>query len=81
MRMAPLHTGLKKAVNLTVDRQLLASAKRHDLNLSAVLEHALVNALKAKEREKWLADNRLGFEAYNGWIEENGVFGDALRTF
>jgi antitoxin CcdA len=79
--MKSAHRAPKKAVNLTISTELLVSAKRHDINLSAALESALTNEIKALERHRWLKDNRAGFDAYNAWVEENGVFGDAVRTF
>jgi antitoxin CcdA len=81
MRMKSTRRASKKAVNLTVSSELLVSAKRHDINLSAALESALTSEIKALERQRWLKTNRAGFEAYNAWVEENGAFGDAVRTF
>ena len=81
MRMKSTQRAPKKAVNLTVSSDLLASAKRHEINLSAALESALATQIKALERQRWLQNNRAGFEAYNSWVAEHGVFGDAVRTF
>lgn len=48
----------KRAANLSVNGDLLSTAKDMNVNLSAPLEQALVRAVKEKEPEQWLADNR-----------------------
>lgn len=53
---------------------LIEQAKALDLNLSATLNHALELAVKKGQRERWLAENRAGLEALNGFVEENGLF-------
>jgi antitoxin CcdA len=52
-----------------------------DINLSATLEQALAGALKKKQREQWLAENRKAINAYNEHVEAHGVFSDDLRSF
>ncbi|MNP86477.1 Post-segregation antitoxin CcdA [compost metagenome] len=60
---------------------MLSKARSLDINLSATLEQALVEALKARQRELWLAENRAAMAAYNQHIEAEGVFSDGLRSF
>ncbi|MFN8010988.1 MAG: type II toxin-antitoxin system CcdA family antitoxin [Holophagaceae bacterium] len=71
----------KRAANLSVNSDLLAKAREEDLNLSAVLEEALVEALRARRREAWVAENAAAIEAYNARVEARGVFSDGLRSF
>jgi antitoxin CcdA len=71
----------KKAANLSINADLLTKAKELDINLSATLEQALIEALKKKLRDQWLAENQAAIEAYNEHVEEHGVFSDELRTF
>jgi antitoxin CcdA len=71
----------KKAVNLSVDAALLREARDQDINLSATLERALEDALRAHRRERWLADNKQGIAAYNEQVEAYGAFADTLRSF
>jgi len=71
----------KKAVNLSVDAALLREARVLDINLSATLERALQDALRAQRRERWLADNKSGIDAYNEQVNEHGAFADTLRSF
>lgn len=71
----------KRAANLSVNGDLLSKAKDLDINLSATLEQALAEALKKKQRERWLAENRKAINAYNEHVEAHGVFSDDLRSF
>ena len=71
----------KKATNLSVNEALLHKAKLLKINLSALLEEALVKVVVAKEQEQWLAENQSAIEAYNQRIESQSVFSDDLRSF
>lgn len=71
----------KKATNLSINADLLSKAREMDINLSATLEQALLEALKKRQRDRWLAENRAAIEAYNDHVEKHGVFSDGLRTF
>lgn len=81
--MQPLYNSQapKKATNLSINSDLLIKAKELDINLSAALEQALTQLLKARHREQWLADNQEAIAAYNHEVERHGSFGDELRSF
>jgi antitoxin CcdA len=71
----------KKAVNLSINGELLNRARSNDLNLSSILESALEQKLRQHARERWLVENRAGMQAYNEEVEKHGLFSDRLRTF
>jgi antitoxin CcdA len=71
----------KKPTNLSINSDLLKKARDLEINLSAALEQALTNQLKAKQAQQWLEQNRNAITAYNKSVDENGVFGDGLRNF
>ena len=71
----------KKAANLSINADLLNKAKEMDINLSATLEQALVEVIKKRLFDQWVAENRVAIEAYNEHVEKHGVFSDGLRTF
>lgn len=81
--MVPLFDPIapKRAVNLSVNGDLLNKSREADVNLSATFELALSEALRRKLREQWLAENRPAIDAYNEHVEKHGVFSDGLRTF
>ena len=69
----------KRPTNLSINGDLLAKARELDINLSATL--ALAEALRRRQREQWLAENRTAIAAYNADVETSGVFSDGLRGF
>jgi len=71
----------KKAVNLSLDSGLLRLGKELGLNLSALAEQALTEAVKARLGQRWQEENRDAIEAYNRRVETHGVFSDGLRSF
>ncbi len=64
----------KKPTNLTANSDLLTQAKDYKINLSATLESALADALKAKKVDLWKEDNKQAIANYNNTIEELGLF-------
>ena len=79
----PVSTAAKrrKAVNVTVDQQLLSAARKHKLNLSKLLEDSLLDELKRRDQHDWLERNQDAIDAYNERIRKHGVFSDGLRRF
>jgi antitoxin CcdA len=71
----------KRAANLSVNAELLDAAKALEINLSATLERALEEEVRARKREKWLAENREAIAAYNARIERDGMLSDHVRAF
>ena len=67
----------KKALNLSVDAELLEAARREGLNLSAVMERALA----AETARHWLETNRDAIEAYNADVRAKGVWSDEWRRW
>jgi antitoxin CcdA len=52
-----------------------------DINLSAVYEQALTNAVCGKRSELWLAENQAAIQVYNEHVTQYAVFSDGLRDF
>jgi len=71
----------RKAVNLTVDQDLLASARKYNLNLSKILEDSLITELKKCWQDDWLKENKAAISDYNKRIGKHGVFSDGIRRF
>ena len=72
---------MRKAIKLSIDKDLLARARRLKLNLSQVVESGLVEAIRRYERAQWLEKNGAALDAYNRHVERQGVFSDGLRAF
>lgn len=71
----------KKPTNVSINSDLLEKAKRLNINLSATLEQALTEQVRAEQREQWKRENAKAIKAYNRFIEENGTFSDSTRKF
>jgi len=71
----------KKPTNVSINQGLLDEAKALSINLSATLERALEAEVRARKREKWLAENREAIAAYNARIERDGMLSDHVRAF
>jgi antitoxin CcdA len=71
----------KKPANLSINSDLLSKARELNINLSAALEEALTEQLKLKQRELWRKQNAKAIQAYNRFVEKQGVFSDELRSF
>jgi antitoxin CcdA len=71
----------KRAANLSINADLLSKARELNINLSATLEQALVEALRKKARDRWVAENKAAMEAYNEYVDKHGAFSDGLRSF
>ena len=71
----------KRPVNVSIRADLVDEAKAFGTNLSAVLEHALDEEHRERRRETWRAQNRKAIEAWNHWVEENGIPFEELRPW
>jgi antitoxin CcdA len=73
--------GAKKAVNVSIQSELLDAARTEDINLSATLEAALADQLRIRRRDRWRTENEAAIEAYNRDVDQNSSFGDHARSF
>jgi antitoxin CcdA len=71
----------RKAVNLTMDAELLARARAEGLNLSALLEDHLRAEIAKREAQRWKRENADALSANAAYIEANGLPLAGLRQF
>ncbi|MCG8333679.1 MAG: type II toxin-antitoxin system CcdA family antitoxin [Proteobacteria bacterium] len=71
----------KKAVNLSINSDLLKKAKDLKINLSATFENALTDLIRQRQHESWKKNNKQAIKAYNKHVEKHGVFSKELRSF
>ncbi len=67
----------KRATNLSLDKELLKDAKALGVNISAAAEQGVRQAL----RDAWLTENRASMEAWDEWVEKNGLPLEDYRMF
>ena len=71
----------KKAVNLSINSDLLTKTRTLKINLSAEFEQTLENKLARAEAKKWATENKAAIKVYNQFVDEHGCFGDEHRKF
>ena len=81
MRNESFNKPSKKATNLSLSSDLLAEAKRLNINLSATMEKALKKEVSERLSEEWLEKNSDAVNACNKLTESFGLFSDAYRKF
>jgi antitoxin CcdA len=59
----------KKAVNLSINCDLLHKARLNKINLSHTLEERLIELLNEAQKKNWLEKNRDAIDAYNKRVE------------
>jgi len=70
----------KQRTNVTLSADSLAAARRLALNVSAISDAALSQAVKHAEAQAWAEENREAIEARRHWIERNGLPLDDLQV-
>ena len=71
----------KKAVNVTMDADLLARAKAEGINLSAELDQGVRAKVARLEAERWKRENAQSLAAMAQRIEAEGVAGEEHRAY
>ena len=65
-------SNFKRKTSLTLSADALNAAKELGINVSAVSDAALGEAVDEARRKKWLAENADAFAAQSEWHELNG---------
>ncbi|MEP4199274.1 MAG: type II toxin-antitoxin system CcdA family antitoxin [Aliishimia sp.] len=63
----------KRRTNVSIDAQLLETARDMGLNVSAISEAALAETIKAKQVENWQTENAEALQQRREWIAQNGA--------
>jgi len=71
----------KVATNVSIRAEVVQEAKALGMNLSAVCEAAVVEAVRRGRQETWLEENRAAIESYNALVARDGVLSDQWRKF
>jgi antitoxin CcdA len=63
----------RRRTNLTIRPEYVAEARELGINLSEVMERALIAAIAEARSARWLDENREALESSNAWVETNGL--------
>lgn len=66
-------TAFRRPTTVSLDEQLVADAEALGISVSRACELGLDAEIRAERDRRWKDDNREAIDAYNAWIEENGV--------
>jgi len=77
----PTKRGRKRAVNVSIDEEILLQAKARGINLSQTLEDALGAALREERIRDFKEKNREAVKSYNRFIEKYGLWGQEYRKW
>lgn len=70
--------GPKRAVNVSVDAEILKVAKEMKLNLSQALEDALRKLTEEERDRRFYEENKAFFDHHNELVEKYGTLAEAL---
>lgn len=68
-----MQAGQKRSVNLSVSVETLRAARDARVNLSALLERALIGELARLRRARWFEENIRAICAYNEYLASQGT--------
>ncbi len=71
----------RKPTNVTLPEPLLQEARDLVVNLSQACERGLREVVAETRSAKWLRENRTAIEAWNEYVEENGLPLAGYRQF
>ena len=71
----------RRATNVSLSPDIVAEARGLDINLSQACERGLVETIADERRARWLEENRAALDAYNAYIEANGLPLEKYRLF
>ena len=73
--------GPKRAVNVSIDAEILKVAKEMKINLSQACEQTLRDLTEEERIRRFQEENREAIESYNRFIEKNGVWSEKYRKW
>ncbi len=65
--------GPKRATNVSLSEALIADARDLGINISRACEDGLSAEVRRERAKRWLKENEAAFEAWNAYIEHNGL--------
>ena len=65
--------GPKRATNVSLSEALVTEARDLGINVSRACEDGLASEVRRERTKRWQEQNTAGFEAWNAYVERNGV--------
>ncbi|MBE1204759.1 type II toxin-antitoxin system CcdA family antitoxin [Aminobacter carboxidus] len=64
---------VRKPTNVTIDAALVEEAKALGLNMSQLAEDALAKAVSEEKSRRWKIENQAALDAWNDYVDKNGL--------
>jgi antitoxin CcdA len=65
--------GPKRPTNVSLSEALVSEARVLGINVSRACEDGLESEVRRERTKRWQEDNVAGFEAWNAYVERNGI--------
>ena len=72
---------LRRATNVTLSESLLDEARSLKINVSQACERGLLAEVTAIKQQQWLAENRAAMDAWNDYVDRQGLPLAEFRQF
>ncbi|TRC92389.1 post-segregation antitoxin CcdA [Mesorhizobium sp. WSM4303] len=72
---------IRQPANLSIDSNLMREAKGLDVNVSRAAEAGIAEAVAAEKTRLWKLENRATMDAWNSYIDKNGIPLEEYRQF
>jgi antitoxin CcdA len=72
---------IRQPANLSIDAQLMKEAKALEVNVSRAAEAGIAEAVAAEKSRLWKLENRAALEAWNEYVDRNGLPLAQFRQF
>jgi len=79
--MRRIRNAPKRAINLSLNAEVLDMAREMGLNISQTVDALLTEEVLKQYWQRWQHDNSEAIAHYNARIEREGLFSDRYRTF
>jgi antitoxin CcdA len=65
--------GAKRPTNVSLSEALVSEARELGINVSRACEEGLETEVRRQRTRRWQEDNAAGFDAWNAYVERDGV--------
>ena len=79
LTMRQSETAPKRAINLSLNAQVMANAKDLGMNISQTVDELLTQEVERRRLAPWNEENRDAIGQYNARIEREGTFAQRIR--
>ena len=76
-----IHATSRKSTNLTMDTDLVETARLLKINLSRAAENGIRNAVQQEQRQQWLRENSAALDSSNEFVQKQGLPLEKYRNF